>query len=147
MYKSTHRDLCERQAVAHVGSDARTGLDNLTDLQSIGGDDVLLHTVFIFYESDTGAAVGIVLNGLYGSLHIVLVAEEIDHTVHPLVSATTVANGHLTGVVPSTCALERFKQRFVGLLGGNFVKSADSLVPLTGSRRLEFSDCHCLVPP
>ncbi len=51
-----------------------------------------------------------VLNGKNLSRHVVLVAEEVDHTIHLLVTSTDVTHSHLAGVVAATCALERLKQ-------------------------------------
>ncbi len=110
VYKGTNGDFTQGKAVADLGSDAAAGGDNLSYLDAVGSDDIPLLAVLILDEGDAGAAVRIILDGQNGCGALILVAEEVDDTVHPLVAAADVANGHLAGVVAATRALERLKQ-------------------------------------
>ena len=110
VYKGTDGNFTQREAVADLGSDTAAGGDNLTYLDTVGSDDITLLAILILYEGDAGAAVGVVLDGENGCSAFVLVAEEVDDTVHLLVAAAKVADGHLAGVVAATRALEGLKQ-------------------------------------
>ena len=143
-WRGTNGDVGEREAVTHIRAGVCTALQNLTYLEAVGGDDVALHTILILDEGDTCAAVGIILDGEYGCLEFITVADKVHQAVHSLVSAAAVTNGHLTGVVAATGALKGSKEFLVGLLRGDFVEGADSLVALAGSYRLVLLDCHSL---
>ena len=147
VYVGSNWNFAERKSVAYLRSDAGAGLYDLADLDALRGDDIPFLAVRILYQSDAGAAVRIILDSLYGSLDIVLVAQEIVDTVHSLVTAADIAHCHLAGVVASAGSLERNEKRFLRLFGGNLVKSADGHLPCTRSTRFEFSDCHDLLPP
>ena len=87
MHEGTYRNLGEREAVADLGSDSAARSDNLTNLDAVRSDDVFLDSVFVLYESDACAAVGIILDGLDCSGAFVLGTEEVDDAVHSLVKS------------------------------------------------------------
>ena len=142
MHERTHGDVGEREAVAQFRGGLLTGLDHLTDLQAVRGEDVALQAVLILDEGDAGGAVRIVLDGEHGGLEFVAVADEVDDAVHSLVSAATVTHGHLTGVVTSAGGLQGLEELLVRLLRSDLLKRADRLVTLAGGYRLVLLDCH-----
>ncbi len=144
VYECTERNIRERKSVADFRRHTCAGLYDLSYFQSVRSDNVSLFAIFIFHECNTRTSVRIVLDSHYFRLAVVLVTTEIDDTVHPLVAAADITDGHLTLVVASACLLDRFKQRFIRGLAGNVVKSTDYLVPLSRGYRFEFSYCHCV---
>ncbi len=138
----TNRNFRERERVAQLRSDTATGSDNLTDLDAGRGDDVLLDAIFILDQGDAGAAVRIVLDGQNLGGAVVLRAEEVNDTVHFLVTATDITHGHLTRVITAAGPLKRLKKGLVRLLAGDLVKSADRHVPRTRGSGFEFTNCH-----
>ena len=140
----TERNIRERKSVADLRCHTCAGLDDLSYFQSVWSDDISLFAIFIFYESDARASVWIVLDSHHFCLAVVIVTTEVDDTVHPLVTASDITDGHLTLVVTAAGLLDRLEQRFIRSLAGNVVKSTDYLIPLTRGYRFEFSYCHCV---
>ena len=87
-----------------------TGKDFLTNLQTYRRYDVTLVTVLVIHKSDTGRTVRIVFNGLDRAFDTVVIALEIDQTVHLAMTATDVAHGHLTVAVTATGTLDAYNQ-------------------------------------
>ena len=77
----TERNLSERERVSNFGSCTFTGHDGLSDLQTLGGENVTLLTVSVEHQSNTRATIGVVLDSLYNSRNAVLVSLEVDKAV------------------------------------------------------------------
>ena len=52
--QGTHRNGGKREAVAHIRSGIGAGLEHLTDLQAVRGEDIALQAVLILDEGDAG---------------------------------------------------------------------------------------------
>ena len=102
---STEGDFAQIQRVANIGLDTLTGEDFLTDLQAGRSDDVALLTVLVEYKGDTSGTVRIVFNGLHNARDTILVALEVNDSVHSLMAAASVANSHFTAGITTTRAL------------------------------------------
>ena len=96
MDNRTEGDLAQIKRIAHVRLNTLTGEDLLTDLQAGGGDDVTLLTILVEYKGDAGGTVGIVFNSLHNARDTILVALEVNDSVHSLMAAATVADSHFT---------------------------------------------------
>ena len=89
----TDGDVRQRQSVARLDVGFRTGDHDVAHLQALRVNDVALLAVNVVQQSDTGRAVGIVLDGGNFGGHAVLVALEVDDAVALLVAAALVTGG------------------------------------------------------
>ena len=105
MDNRTEGDLAQVKGVAHVGLDALAGEDFLADLQAGRRDDVALLAVLVEHKGDAGGTVRVVFDGLHNARDTILVALEVDDSVHSLMAAASVADSHFTTGVTTTRAL------------------------------------------
>ena len=74
----TEGDLTDRKAVAKIGSHAAAADDLLSNFDAVRRHDVAFLAIGVEQQGDTGRAVRIVLNGLYGGRDTILVSLEIN---------------------------------------------------------------------
>ena len=130
--KGTEWDFGEGEGVADFGGNAIARFDFLTDLETLGSNDVAFLTVGIAHEGNAGTTVGVVLNGLDCGGDTVLVALEVDDTVEFLVTAADVALSHLTLVVAAAGLAEADYQALLRLGSGDVIVGNDEFVALAG---------------
>lgn len=124
------------------GAAPAPGRNDLTDLQAVRSKDIALLAVGIGNQGNTGRTVRVVLDGLDRSAHVVLISLEVDDTVHFLVTASDVADGHLAAVVAAARAFQRGKQRLLRCRRSNIVEGADHFVTGTRGHGFELLYCH-----
>ena len=136
------RDVAQRQGVARPDLAAMAGLQRLSHLHALRGEDVALLAVVVVEEQDPATAVRVVLEGSHLGRHAVLIAPEVDHPVLALVAATAVARRLAAVVVATTGA---------GLLLGqgplrrglrDVREVGDGLEPAAGTGRLALALRH-----
>ena len=89
----TYRDVLDRQCVARLDVCACGRNNDITNREALGSDDVSLLAVFVLNQRNVCGTVRIVFNGQNGSVHIHLVALEVNDSVLLLVAAALVAYG------------------------------------------------------
>ena len=130
--ESTEGDFSEQEGVADLGGSALAGHNSLADLESLGAEDVTLLTVSIGDKCDTGATVGVVLDGFDNSGDTVLGALEVNKTIQFLVTTADITHGHLTLIVTATALADTIHKALFRLVGSDVVIGNDKLVTLTG---------------
>ena len=136
--QSTEGDFGEGKGVADFRSDTITGHDGLSNLETLGAEDVALFAVSIADEGDAGTAVGVVLDGLDSSCDTVFVALEVDEAVELFVTTADIAHGHLTLVVAAARFADAVHEALLGLGSGDIVVGDDDFVALTRSCGFNF---------
>ena len=126
-------DVAERESVAKIWSNLRTGSELGPHLQALRGQNVGEGAVFIFQKGDSGGAVWIILDSNNNRRTILLVALEIDHAVFLLMATADVAHGDDTLIVPTTGALAHLEEGFFGFGLGDFVETWQRLVTVDRS--------------
>ena len=141
-------DVAQRQVVAGLDVGLGTGLDDVTLLDALRGDDVALLAVCEVQKGDAGRAVGIVFDLSHLGGHAVLVpATEVDEAVLALVSAAAVAAGDAAIGVASAGLAQLANQRLLGLGARDFGEVRNRGVATARGRRLVCTDSHNLVLP
>jgi hypothetical protein len=87
------RDAAQGQRIAGGNFSLWAGHDCIAYPQSHRGNDISLLTIRVVQQGQTSCPIGVILNTSNYSWDIDLFALKIDHTVLPLMSATTVTNG------------------------------------------------------
>lgn len=136
--ESTEGDFGEQEGVADLGGSALAGHNSLADLESLGAEDVTLLTVSIGDKCDTGATVGVVLDGFDNSGDTVLSALEVDKTIQFLVTTADITHGHLTLIVTATALADTIHKALFRLVSSDVVIGNDKLVTLAGGRGFNF---------
>lgn len=126
-------DEAERESVAEIWSDLRTGRELGSHLQALRGENVGERTVFVLQESNPGRAVWIIFDSNNNSRTVLLVALEIDHAVFLLMTTADVAHGDDTLIVPATGALAHLEEGLLGFGFGDFVETWQRLVTVDRS--------------
>jgi len=132
------RNLSKQQGVTHFGGDTGAGHNSLADLQTLGAEDVALLAISVADEGDTGAAVGVILDGLHDGGDTVFVTLEVDKAEQLLVAAADIAHRHLTLIVTATAFAHTVNKAFLRSGSRNVVVGDNKFVALTGSRRFNF---------
>ena len=114
----------------------------VTNFQALWGDDVGLFAFRVLQKGDKCGTVRIVLDGLYCARDTVVVTTEINDTVTALMTATTLANSHLTGAVTASAPLNGSEQAFLRLVSRQLVEFISDVEAGTGRYRLKLSDWH-----
>src|SRR5258705_124726 len=115
VHRGAHRDVAQRQVVAHLDVRGRTVLDDRALPQVRRGEDVALLAVDVVQQRDPRGAVRVVLDlGDLGRHAVLVVPLEVDQPVRPLVPPAVVASGDLAGVVPAALLGQRTQQRLLG---------------------------------
>ena len=138
----TDGDIRQRQSVARLDVGFRTGDHDVADLQALRMDDVALLAINVVQKSDTGRAVGIVLDGGNLGGHAVLVALEVDDAVALLVAAALVTGGDAAIAVATGLLRLRGQKRLLRLGRGDLREVGDRLETSAGARRLVLFDSH-----
>ena len=138
----TNGDVLEGQCVAGLDVGVGAGHHGVANLQTIGSDDVVLHTVSVLDQSDESGTVRIVLQSLHGGRHIKLVALEVDHTVLGAVAAAVMANGDTAGVVAAAVLFHGLQQATLRLNLAQHAVVSHSHATAAGGSRLVLFDCH-----
>ena len=134
----TERNLGKQKGVTHFGGDTGARHNSLTDLKTLGAEDVALLTVSVAHEGDTRAAVGVILDGLHDGRDTVFVTLEVDEAEQLLVTAADIAHRHFTLIVTAAAFTLAVNKAFLRSGGRDVVIGDNQLVALTGSRRFNF---------
>ena len=123
-------------------STLRPGDDRVAHLQADRLEDVALLAVGVGQERDPRRAVRVVLNRRHLRRDVALVTLEVDHAVHPLVTAAAPPRGQLAAIVAAARAMQRLDERLVRLRRGDVVEDLHRLEPLARRRRVVLSNRH-----
>ena len=148
VHDSTGRDVLQRQVVAGLDIGLLAGLNGVTLLDALGGDDVTLLAVGVVQQRDASGTVRVVLDVSDLGRHAVLVPTlEVDETVLALVTAATMTGGH-TAVRVTTASLAEFaNQRLLRRGARKLGEVRDGRVTTARGRRLINADSHNIVLP
>jgi len=144
VHDSAQRNQTQRHTVAEVWLNSRTTLNYGTSLQAFRSNDVPLLPISILNESNAAASVWIIFNVSHSARHTVLIALEVDNSVHALVTTTTMLRGELTLIVSAALLLvadDQFLLRSLATVG-NFSEIADRRSTATRSHWLVKSNTH-----
>ena len=141
--KGTNRNVQHGQSIAGLDVSAGAGHYGVTNRQAGGSDDVALLAVLVLDQRDVSGTVGIVLQGENGGGDTGLVSLEVDDAVLSAVSAASVADGDLTGVVAAGVLLQAYEQASLGSNLGKPGVISHSHLTTAGAGGLELFDSHC----
>src|SRR4029453_9571614 len=142
----TQRNPAQREAVSHIRRSIGAILDRLSFLQPVGSENVSLFSVGEVQQRDAGAAVWIVLDRSDDGRYAVLVADEVDHSILPLVTAATMAGRDPALVVAAPLLALGTQERFFGPSAGRqFGEIADACPAAACGDRVVLFDAHKIV--
>ena len=102
MNHRTHRDVLQRERVAHLRCRILPGHHRAAHLQAIRSNNIPFLSICVKQQSDTGRTVRIVFNGFHYSWNTVFLSLEINQTIFLFMTAAHVTHCHLAGIVTAT---------------------------------------------
>jgi hypothetical protein len=96
-------------------------------------------------KGDASGAIRVVFDGLDDRRDAVFTAFEIDAAVHPAGTASAMVSSDATLVIPTATFLKRFKQRFLGLVGGYLFKRRANRIPCAGGYWSQIFEGHIVL--
>ena len=126
-------DIPQRQGVSGADFGIRAGLHLVAYRKVHRRQDIGFFAVGVVQQRDTGGAVRVVFNGLYGSRHAVLAPLEVNSPVHPPRTAAAMVGGDASLVVAAAPLGQGFQQRLFRLPGGYFRERRPHRVAGAGS--------------
>src|SRR5690606_2460083 len=127
---------------ADIGRYSPPGYDGIANLDLVRSNDVAFFAVNIMDKADISGPVGVVFNGFNLTGYSFLVPLKVDQPVSSFMSASDVADRHLTGIVAATGALTGGQQALFWCVGGNFRKSIPDSESRSWCDRFKFFQCH-----
>ena len=138
----TERDVLQRECVARLDVRLGTRLHDIADLEAVRCEDIALLAVCIVQESNTCAAVRIVLDRRHTGGDAVLRALKINDAVEALVSAAAMAYGQLALLVAAARLGEADGQGLLRLVRRDLIEGRDRHETSAGRIRLKSFYCH-----
>src|SRR5690606_33080169 len=102
-------------------------------LEALGCQNIALLPVSIAEQGDESGTIRIIFNGLHGCRYIMLVALEIDNSVHSLVTSTDIAHRASSLSIAASGSRKRSQKTLLGLIGSQLCIGVTNSP--TGSRR------------
>src|SRR6185312_15277182 len=123
----TGRDVAQRQVVTGLDVGVGAGLNDVSLLQTMGGDDVALLAIQVVQQRNVGGPVGVVLDvSDLGVDAVLVVPTEVDHAVCALVPTALVPGGDSTVRVATALAVQRTHKRLLWLRASDLGEVRDA---------------------
>src|SRR5690606_7394845 len=146
VHHRAQRNLAQRNAVAGADVRARPRDHAITLLQIARVQDVALLAIVVLDQRDVRRAVRVVLDVDDRAADAVLVALEVDATVHALRAAPTTPRRDAAVVVAPARFLQRLEQRLLRLVARNLTRRRDAAETRARRNRLELLCRHGQIP-
>jgi len=137
-----HRDISERQRIAHENIRIGAGDDRLPHLQPMWRQDIPLLPIRIMEQGDEGRPIRIILDRGHARRDAELVPLEINDAIEALMPSTAMADRDMPVVVSTVNPPLADRQRLVRLLGRDLLLGQEGLKPPRRIHRCDRLDPH-----
>ena len=120
------RDVAETHRVTGLRLGLGAVLDDRSNLEALGREDVTLQSVRVADQRDVRTAVGVVLDRLDRSRDPLFVPLEVDQAVVATSASTTTPGGHAAVAVTSARPVLRLEQRLLGGGAGDLERKSST---------------------
>jgi len=126
----TNGDVLQRKSITNFRSSFSARHQRLTDLQSVGSNNITFFAVSVEEESDASRTIRIVLNRLHDSGNTIFLSLKVDKAIFLLVTATHIADSHLTNIVTAAGRALAVDERLLRYRSSNLFEGTYNLVSL-----------------
>jgi hypothetical protein len=122
MHETTNRNLLEWKSVPNFYLSILPGAKDISDFQSVGGEDIPFLTVEIMKQSYARCAIRVIFNSGNLCIDVALVPFEVDDTVPTLMPPAAVARCDVTVIVSTAGLFQRLEKSLLRLAFRNLLK-------------------------